>query len=113
MGLFLNTLSPVTLYREMAKSTYFVDKTTFISQVLDRIGTNNKYICITRPRRFGKTVMANMLGAFFTKGTDSNDIFASLKISENKQAMCKMNQYNVIYIDFSRVGNSDSSYAFI
>lgn len=51
MGLLLNTLSPAVLYEEMAKSTYFVDKTAFIGQMLQRIGTNGKYVCITRPRR--------------------------------------------------------------
>lgn len=110
MGLFLNTLSPAMLYEEIAGSTYFVDKTDFIGRVAERIGTSNKYLCLTRPRRFGKTVMANMLGAFFTKAGDSRKIFASLKISGNKQAMQQMNQYNVIYIDFSRVGGDSSSY---
>lgn len=110
MGLFLNTASPLTLYGEMVKSTYFVDKTVFISKISERIGTNNKYICITRPRRFGKTVMANMLGAFFTKNVNSLDIFSSLKISQNEQIMQRMNQYNVIYIDFSRVSVANASY---
>lgn len=110
MGLFLNTLSPAMLYEEIAGSTYFVDKTDFIGRVAERIGTSAKYLCLTRPRRFGKTVMANMLGAFFTKAGDSRRIFASLKISGNKQVMQQMNQYNVIYIDFSRVGGDSSSY---
>ena len=110
MGLFLNTLSPAMLYEEMVGSTYFVDKTEFISRVAERIGTSNKYLCLTRPRRFGKTVMANMLGAFFTKAGDSSKIFAPLKISGNTQVMQQMNQYNVIYIDFSRVGGDSSSY---
>lgn len=110
MGLFLNTLSPAMLYEEIAGSTYFVDKTDFIGRVAERIGTSAKYLCLTRPRRFGKTVMANMLGAFFTKAGDSRRIFASLKISGNTQAMQQMNQYNVIYIDFSRVGGDSSSY---
>lgn len=48
MGLLLNTLSPAVLYEEMAESTYFVDKTAFIGQMLQRIGTNGKYVCITR-----------------------------------------------------------------
>lgn len=110
MGLFLNTLSSAMLYEEIAGSTYFVDKTEFISRVAERIGTSAKYLCLTRPRRFGKTVMANMLGAFFTKGGDSSKIFAPLKISGNTQVMQQMNQYNVIYIDFSRVGGDSSSY---
>lgn len=111
MGLFLNTLSPLMLYEEMVKSTYFVDKSVFISQLLQRVGTSNKYVCLTRPRRFGKTVMANMLGAFFTKTANSSDLFASLKIAEDKHAMQHINQYNVIYIDFSRVGSESNSYA--
>lgn len=110
MGLFLNTLSPKVLYEEIVKSTYFVDKTDFISQVAERIGTSNKYLCITRPRRFGKTVMANMLGAFFTKAGDSRHIFSSLSISKNTQAMQQLNHYNVIYIDFSRVSADTTSY---
>ena len=110
MGLFLNTLSPAMLYGEIAGSKYFVDKTEFISRVAERIGTSNKYLCLTRPRRFGKTVMANMLGAFFTKTGDSRRLFASLKVSKDKQIMQQMNQYNVIYIDFSRVGGDSSSY---
>ena len=110
MGLFLNTLSPAMLYEEIAGSKYFVDKTEFISMVAERIGTSNKYLCLTRPRRFGKTVMANMLGAFFTKNGDSRRLFASLKVSKDKQLMQQLNQYNVIYIDFSRVGGDSSSY---
>lgn len=110
MGLFLNTLSPAMLYEEIAGSKYFIDKTEFISRVAERIGTSNKYLCLTRPRRFGKTVMANMLGAFFTKTGDSRRLFASLKVSKDKQIMQQMNQYNVIYIDFSRVGGDSSSY---
>ena len=98
------------LYEEIAGSKYFVDKTELISRVAERIGTSNKYLCLTRPRRFGKTVMANMLGAFFTKNGDSRRLFASLKVSKDKQLMQQMNQYNVIYIDFSRVGGDSSSY---
>lgn len=77
MGLLLNTLSPAVLYEEMAESTYFVDKTAFIGQMLQRIGTNGKYVCITRPHRFGKTVMANMLGAFLTKSATTKSFLHS------------------------------------
>lgn len=110
MGLFLNTLSPATLYAEIVKSTFFVDKTEFIGQILERVGTNNKYLCLTRPRRFGKTVMANMLGAFFCKAASGVDIFSSLKIGADAQAMQQMHKYNIIYIDFSRVGNANTAY---
>lgn len=107
MGLLLNTLSPAVLYEEMAESTYFVDKTAFIGQMLQRIGTNGKYVCITRPRRFGKTVMANMLGAFLTKSATTKKLFAQLNIGRDAEAMQHINQYNVIYIDFSRISSND------
>lgn len=107
MGLLLNTLSPAILYEEMAESTYFVDKTAFIGQMLQRIGTNGKYVCITRPRRFGKTVMANMLGAFLTKSAATKKLFAQLNIGRDAEAMQHINQYNVIYIDFSRISSND------
>ena len=64
---------------------------------------NQKYICITRPRRFGKTVMANMIGAFFGKGADSRDVFSGLRIAESKFFEKHLNQHDVIYIDCSRV----------
>lgn len=107
MGLLLNNLSPAVLYEEMAESTYFVDKTAFIGQMLQRIGTNGKYVCITRPRRFGKTVMANMLGAFLTKSAATKKLFAQLNIGRDAEAMQHINQYNVIYIDFSRISSND------
>ena len=71
---------------------------------------NQKYICITRPRRFGKTVMANMIGAFFGKGADSRDVFSGLRIAESKFFEKHLNQHDVIYIDCSRVSKNCSSY---
>ena len=107
MGLLLNTLSPAVLYEEMANSTYFVDKPAFIGQMLQHIGSIGKYVCITRPRRFGKTVMANMLGAILTKSAATAKLFAQLKIGRDAEAMQHINQYNVIYIDFSRISSND------
>ena len=68
MGNYLNSAEPLTAFTEVYKSPYFVDKSGMISEIIPRIGTTEKYICITRPRRFGKSVMANMIGAFFSRG---------------------------------------------
>ncbi|MCD8348579.1 MAG: AAA family ATPase [Lachnospiraceae bacterium] len=84
----------------------------------------NKHICITRPRRFGKSVMAAMVGAFFSKGIDSSSIFDSLKIAQKSQESSTesaaeeelfdyreyMNQYNVIYVNFIKSVNTSKSY---
>ncbi len=67
MGFYLNNDEPYSMYQEMAQSPYFVDKTAMINEIIPRIGIAEKYICVTRPRRFGKSVMASMLGAFFSK----------------------------------------------
>ena len=47
-------------------SPYFVDKSAILEEIIPRIGTTENYICLTRPRRFGKSIMANMIGAFFS-----------------------------------------------
>lgn len=64
---YLNALAPYTLYKEICEGDYFVDKTIMIEEVLNELSAANKYICVTRPRRFGKTVMAHMLTAFLER----------------------------------------------
>lgn len=109
MGMFLNNKSPVINYRKMTENHYFVDKSDLISELIKN-SYANQYICITRPRRFGKTVMANMLAAFFDKNTNSSDIFNSLKISQYGEYKKHLNKHEVIYIDFSEVPDGCGNY---
>ncbi len=108
MGFYLNNREPFSMYQEMVKNPYFVDKTAMIHEIIPRIGITEKYICITRPRRFGKSVAASMLGAFFSKACDSTEMFDRLEISNFREYQEHINQYNVIYIDFSAAGSFDS-----
>ena len=64
MGFYLNTNTPFAMFREMRNSEIFVDKTLLLEKISANIHTSSKYICITRPRRFGKTINAHMLGAY-------------------------------------------------
>lgn len=66
-------------------------------------GKRNRYCCITRPRRFGKTVMADMVGAFFGKAGEKDKIFDKLAISGNKDYKVHLHHHEVIYIDLSRM----------
>lgn len=84
MGMYLNSFSPYTLYKNETCSPYFVDKSMLLEELFPLAELGNRHICITRPRRFGKTVMANMVGAFFGKGADAGEVFDRLKISESK-----------------------------
>lgn len=58
---YLNTNAQIILFQDTLNSEIYVDKSMLIEKISPMIRTNSKYICITRPRRFGKTVNANML----------------------------------------------------
>ncbi len=110
MGFFLNSKGPCADYREMISDSYFVDKSMLIKELLPALGKKNRFFCITRPRRFGKSVMANMVGAFFGKSVDSSELFDFLAIAKHKNYKEHLNQHNVIYIDFSRMPENCNSY---
>lgn len=67
MGIYLNGTTAYTLYKSETVKPYFIDKTLMLEQLFPLVNEGNNYICITRPRRFGKTVTANMIAAFFLK----------------------------------------------
>lgn len=122
MGVYLNSKKPHDNYREIAESAYFVDKTAMLMELIPLVEPkgnvyeqpekekSNKYICITRPRRFGKTVIANMIAAFFGKGRDSSSVFRSQKIAELYPLEIVQNQYHVISITFSEIPKNCETY---
>ena len=59
----------------------FVDKTEFIEKMSEHINKNKRFLAVTRPRRFGKTVTADMLSAYYSKGYADQNIFEGLKIT--------------------------------
>lgn len=110
MGYFLNSEEPYVLFREAAAQPYFVDKTAILKDIFSLIDSTEKNICIIRPRRFGKTIMANLIASFFSRAYQSADLFDSLNISGDRAYHHFVNQYNVIYIDFSEVDDECKSY---
>ena len=110
MGSYLNSTTPYTLYKSESLSPYFVDKTFMLRELFPYVSAGNRHICITRPRRFGKTIMANMISSFFQKASDSSDVFDSLTISQVDDYKKYKNQYNVIRIDFSKMPRNCDSY---
>ena len=57
------------------------------------------FICNSRPRRFGKSIAANMLTAYYSKGCDSKEMFSGLQISSMDSFEKYLNKYDVIHID--------------
>lgn len=110
MGTYLNSITPYTLYKSESLSPYFVDKTLMLRELFPYVSAGNRHICITRPRRFGKTIMANMISSFFQKASDSSDVFDSLAISQVDDYRRYKNKYNVIRIDFSKMPRNCDSY---
>lgn len=110
MGMFLNSDVPNEVYKSVASDTYFVDKTLLLDELIPALGKEKRFFCITRPRRFGKTVMSNMVGAFFGKATDGAPVFGRLAIAQSDNYRRHLNRHNVIYIDFSRMPRDCNSY---
>ena len=82
MGRFVNPDS--SAFQVALNSRIYVDKTGLIEYTNSVLGTTNAYICNSRPRRFGKSYAANMLAAYYSKGADSEKMFAGLKISNDE-----------------------------
>lgn len=111
MGMFLNSRVPYEGYKDIAGTRFFVDKSAMIDEVISTVMRDGqRYLCITRPRRFGKSVMANMVGAFFGRTVDEEDVFERLEIAERKHCQQYLHRYDVIYIDFSRLPRDCCSY---
>lgn len=110
MGYYLNNEDAYHKYKEIVNGRYFVDKSSILTEIIPLMRTAQKYVCITRPRRFGKTTMANMIGAFFTKSYDSSDIFDTLDIAKYEDYRLYLNQFHVIYIDFSDMDDACTDY---
>ena len=96
---------------ELKNTPYFVDKTGLIVEATKSIRTMNKYLCVTRPRRFGKTTNVQTLGAFLAKDLDVEELFEDLEVTASHEAMRHMGAHDVIYIDFSTQTDGEKSYA--
>lgn len=110
MGFYLNNREPLMIYKSEAGKPYFVDKTKMLKELIPLVEQGNNHICITRPRRFGKSVMAAMIGAFFGKGFDSSSVFDGLEIASDPKYKENLNKHELVCIDFSGAANLSKSY---
>lgn len=97
MGRFVNPDS--SAFQVALNPRIYVDKTGLIEYTNSVLDTTNAYICNSRPRRFGKSYAANMLAAYYSKGTDSEQMFSGLRISKDADFKKHLNKYDVIHID--------------
>jgi hypothetical protein len=100
MGIYLNPDN--MLFMEAVNSEIYVDKTMLINFTNQLISTSQKHICVSRPRRFGKSIAENMLVAYYSKGCDSAELFSKFKIASAPDFAKHLNQYNVIHVDMQK-----------
>lgn len=97
MGVYLNPGNG--RFKRACNSEIYVDKTGLIALTNKVIDTEQNCICISRPRRFGKSMAANMLAAYYGKNCNSTEIFDKYKIAESENYRTYLNQYNVIFLN--------------
>ena len=96
MGTYINKGN--SEFRDIVNSEY-VDKTSLIPLVNATLNTERRYSCVTRSRRFGKSMAAKMLCAYYDKSCNSRELFRGLKAEEDKSFETYLNKYNVLYLD--------------
>ncbi len=97
MGLYLNPRNDS--FQQAINNPIYVDKSLLIKYTNQLIGTGDNKLCVSRPRRFGKSTDANMLVAYYSKGCDSHHIFDLLKISQTDHYLEHLNLHHVIHIN--------------
>ena len=97
MGKFVNP--DKSAFQDAVVSKIYVDKTRMLGFTNEVLGTQQKFICNSRPRRFGKSMAANMLAAYYSKGCDSKELFAGLEIAKHADYEKHLNKYDVIHFD--------------
>lgn len=107
MGTYLNPGNES--FRKMVNSDIYVDKTGLISYTNKVINTMQEYICVSRPRRFGKSMAAWMLAAYYSRGCNSAELFYKFEIAGSDDFEKYLNKYNVIFINMQEFLSQSSS----
>lgn len=97
MGIYLNPRNDG--FAEAIRSEIYVDKTGLIACTNRLLDTKEKYICVSRPRRFGKSMALQMLYAYYNRKWDSRNLFSGLKIEKDSSFEEHLNRYDVIYLN--------------
>ena len=97
MGSYLNPGN--FSFRGSLRSKIYVDKSELIAKTNEVLYTEQKYICVSRPRRFGKSMAANMLAAYYDRSENTEELFQNLSISKDRSYKENLNQYDVIKIN--------------
>ena len=115
MGRFVNPNN--SAFQNALDGEIYIDKTGLIELTNRFLGTPQEFICNSRPRRFGKSMAANMLAAYYSKGCNSHELFAGLEIEQSADYEKYLNKFDVIHFDvqwcFKEAGSAEKTVSFI
>ena len=97
MGIYLNPGN--NKFKRAVNSDIYVDKTGLIKYTNSIVDTLQSCVCVSRPRRFGKSMAADMLTAYYSKGCDSRELFSGLEIAKDESFEEHLNKYYTIFLN--------------
>ncbi len=100
MGIYVNPKN--TAFRQARNSKIYVDKSGLISYTNQVLDTLQKNLCVSRPRRFGKSMAADMLAAYYSRGCQSGHLFDGLEVEKDESFNSHLNRHNVIRLDIQQ-----------
>ena len=107
MGIYLNP--GYEGFQSALRSQIYVDKSMILEYTNSVLDTEQRYVCVSRPRRFGKSITAEMLAAYYDRSCDSTDLFKNLKIAKTSGFEVHKNKYDVIHIDINSFRNKSKT----
>lgn len=100
---YLNRKKIENGFAESVHGSIFVDKSLLLDFINNKISTKEKWICVSRPRRFGKTMALEMLAAYYSKSADADSLFEGLNIKKTLNYYKHLNCHNTIFINFNDI----------
>ncbi|MBQ0029183.1 MAG: AAA family ATPase, partial [Bacteroidales bacterium] len=99
MGLYLNPNADA--FQMGLNNQIYVDKTLIITETNKLVCGQSNFVCMSRPRRFGKSMVGNLLSAYYSKGCDTRETFSKMKIGQVTDYDKYLNKFNVIKLDLN------------
>ena len=95
MGLYLNPNADA--FTQDINTRIYVDKSLVIDELNKLVCTKDDFVCISRPRRFGKSMAGNMISAYYSKGCNTRDVFSQMKLGQVSNYDRYLNKF-IIYV---------------
>lgn len=92
MGLYLNPNAEA--FKDDRNTRIYIDKSLVVAELNKLLSSKEDFVCISRPRRFGKSMVGNLISAYYSKGCDTHEIFSQMKIGQVPNYDKYLNKFN-------------------